>query len=136
MSNWFEEYRLEFESRVVVGGIIQGVLGSAKKVRVKPGRLEKRRFGTSMGTRLETSLLCVVDYYGLMKKSEGFDYRVRQVYEAVPDRQVRAIEAPVVHFAGIRLEEVAKLAPDLVANFARFKKRILDLRGFNHNYQP
>lgn len=136
MNSWFNEYRQEFETRVVVAGIIRGLLGHTKRVRVKPGKLEKKPFGTTLGIRLETTILCVIDYYGLMKKSEGFDYKVRQVYEAVPDRQVRSIDAPVVHFAGIRLEEVAKLAPDLVADFARFKKQILDLRGFNHNYQP
>lgn len=136
MNNWFNEYRQDFETRVVVAGIIRGLLGHTKRVRVKPGKLEKKTFGLRLGTQLDTTILCVIDYYGLMKKSEGFDYKVRQVYEAVPDRQVRSIDAPVVHFAGIRLEEVAKLAPDLVADFARFKKQILDLRGFNHNYQP
>lgn len=131
--SWFDEYRSEFERRVIVAAVTQGELGVSRDVSVQPGKLDEDEFGKKMGDALDTELLCVLDYYGYMKKSRGFQIRVLTAKRALRDWPIRALEAPVVHFAGVRLELVAELAPDLVRGFVRFKRRILDLRGFKHN---
>ena len=135
-NSWFDTYIKEFERRVVLAGIRAGILGGTYEVSVRRNRLERKSFGVQMGTAVETDIICVVNYYGFEKKSRGFQERVQEIRKALTDRQLKALDVPVVHFAGVRLEEVAKLAPDLVADFARFKKQVLDLRGYNHNYKP
>jgi hypothetical protein len=130
----FEKYKTLFEE-AVAEGVYKGLLGSVKSVPVSPGKLSRRTIGTVLGEIIEVDTALVIDYYGYMKKSKGFNDLVGEVIESLSGRQVKMIEAPVVHFNAVRLEVLAKIAPDLVSGFGDFKKAVLDAREFNHNYK-
>lgn len=132
--NQFYEYMIQFESRVILEGVKKNCLGKVEKIPLRSGKLTKQRFGKFMGTVLSTPQVCVIDYYGLLKKSSGFWDLASETRKNFSGKQVKSIEVPVVHFASVRIEKVATLAPDLVTWFPIFKKRILDARGFHHGY--
>lgn len=129
----FERYRDDFERRVIVAGIGLGELGIIRDVSAQPGKLDGREFGLRMGDALDSDLVAVLDYYGYLKKSRGFKRRIAAGERALRGWPIKALRATIVHFAGVRLELVAELAPDLVRGFVRFKGEILDLRGFRHS---
>jgi hypothetical protein len=132
--SWFDQYREDFEKAVVLG-VRQGLLGKKKAVPVSAGKLAKRKIGAILGDQVRSEEIIVLDYYGYMKKSQGFQAMVREVIASLKGKQLKMVEAPVVHFNSIRLEILAKIAPDLVTKFAEFKKAVLDAREFNHNYK-
>lgn len=129
----FERYRDDFEERVIIAGLELGEFGIIRDVSAQPGKLDGREFGRRMGDTLESDLVCVLDYYGYLKKSRGFKMRIAVGERALRGWPIKALRATIIHFAGVRLELVAELAPDLVRGFVRFKGEILDLRGFRHN---
>jgi hypothetical protein len=130
----FRQYLKAFENRVVIPGIIEGCFGKIEQVHVGPGKLARLPFGKRMGGYIRTNEVLVIDYYGYAKKSAGFAAKIMDMKKKYSGKQIKMVRAPVVYFASIRLEKVAKLAPDLVASFSWFKKQILDARGFKHNY--
>lgn len=132
--DWFTVYRDEFE-KALVRGVITEVLGSLKPVPILPGKLSRKRIGKTMGSRIETDEVVVIDYYGYMKKSRGFGTFVKEVQLDQKGKQVKMINAPIVHFNSIRLEVIAKISPELVQKFGDFKKAVLDAREFKHNYK-
>lgn len=132
--NSFARYIANLEERVILEGAKQGCLGKVEKVPVRNGKLSRSDFGKLVGVRLQKEEVYVVDYYGLMKKSDGFWNLVSRTREQYSGKQVKSVDALVVHFASIRIEKVAALAPDLVAGFPSFKKAVLDARGFDHRY--
>jgi len=132
--DWFEKYKLDFEQAIVVG-VSAGLLGSVKPVPVSPGKLQKCRIGRVLGETIAVSTIMVIDYYGYMKKSTGFLRLVKEIAEEQKGKQVKMVSSTVVHFNSIRLEVVARIAPNIVAGFGDFKKAILDAREFKHNYK-
>jgi hypothetical protein len=132
--DWFDSYAEKFEQAVALG-VSSGVLGKTKSVPVHPGKLAKKKIGQVLGEQISVGSVVVIDYYGYMKKSYGFKLMVKEVIATLDGKQLKMVEAPVVHFNSIRLEVLAKIAPGLVAGFAEFKKAILDAREFNHNYK-
>lgn len=135
MVNYLTEYLRQFETLVVVPGISQGLIGGVRRVSLRPGRLSKTPFGSLLRGRLQSPEPCGVDYYGLLRLSSGVDTVVEEARRDYPNHQVRMVEVPVVYFNSIRLETVLHLSPDLAQYFPEFKKRLLDLRGFNHSYR-
>lgn len=131
---WSDTYMIDFESAVITG-IEQGVLGAKKMVPAYPGKLAKRRIGRTLGVEIRSDLIAVIDYYGYMKKSSGFFKQLKQIREEQVGKQLKMVEASTVHFNSVRLEVIAKIAPNLVEGFGDFKKAVLDAREFNHNYK-
>jgi len=121
----FKEYLTEFEQKVIVQGVVNTILGRPEMVAVRNGKLSKTPYGRLVGGEIPTDVLMSIDYYGLTKRSTGFGAIVRDI-----DGQVRILESQVVHFASIRIENVAELAPELVAEFPAFKQKLLRERGF------
>lgn len=132
--DWFNRYKDKFE-QAVVAGIQSGVLGIEKSVPILPGKLSRKRIGKILGEAVLTDEPIVIDYYGYMKKSNGFQTLVNSVIKEINGQQVKMISVPVVHFNSIRLEVMAKIAPELVQEFGNFKKAVLDAREFAHNYK-
>ncbi len=120
----FDAYLRAFEERVVLRGL--SVLGRTELVPMRNGRLVRTLFGRHVGVLFSYPDPVAIDYYGLYKKSSA----VMEEMKALRGRQVRMIEAVVVHFASIRIEQVALVEPGLVAGFPAFKERLLRLRGF------
>ena len=131
----FIDYREEFERKVIIAGIEQNCLGKSERVSANSGRLSAKPFGDKMGVEVNTDIVCAIDYYGHIKKSNGFGNMMRGLRKRFFGKQIKFVRVIVVHFASIRLEKIAKLAPDLIAKFPKFKKEILDARGFVHNYE-
>ncbi len=121
----FKDYLTEFEEKVIVQGVEKNILGRPEMVAVRNGKLSKTPYGRLVGGVISTDVLMAIDYYGLTKKSLGFSAIVRDI-----DGQVRILESQVVHFASIRIENVAELATELVAEFPAFKHKLLKERGF------
>lgn len=131
----FAEYLRRFELSVCESGATKGLIGRDESVSVSACRLEKHKFGHLMGRRIESDVPFAVNYYGYIKKSEGFFVYLKAVRNSAPRIQIKSLTVPVINFASIKLEKMAKLAPKLLVDFAVFKKAILDARGFNHSYE-
>jgi len=125
----FESYMTLFEREVVADGVTLRVLGRPELVPVRNGRLSRTMFGRVLGARVRSDEQFALDYYGLLKKSTGL---IQQV-ETVTGMQIKMIETTVVHFASIRIEAVASLAPNLVKEFPIFKGLVLQWRRFPKN---
>jgi len=123
-----------FRSEVFAAGVKKECLGKVERISVREGKLFNSRFGVLMGRVIESPEVFAVDYYGYVKKTRGF-YRMVESISGSTKGQVKCVEVPVIHFAALRVEKIAKLAPDLVAEFPSLKKEILDARGFKHKYE-
>jgi hypothetical protein len=88
-----------------------------------------------MGKRLPYEESMVIDYYGYYKKSKGFFDYASSLSEGNNDRQVKSITSTVVHFASLKIEEIALITsnPYLVSKYVEFKKMVLEKRGFRGN---
>jgi hypothetical protein len=124
-------YLADFESKVILPGLEQKLFGRQIKVQVKGGKLRNSDFGKFVGIEFEHKRAVAIDYYGLVKKSTGFERKLKQ-YE---DLDVKAARIPVVHFAAVKIEHITDLAPELLAGFAAFKKHLVKLRGFKKDEQ-
>jgi len=131
----FAEYMGRFEVQVIAKGIDVGCLGKKEIISVRDGKLAASPFARKMGRLVPHSAPFAVDYYGYVKKSNGLLAYIGETQREFSGAQIKGIPAAVVHFAAIRVEKIAKLAPELVADFPRFKKEILDARGFQHKYE-
>jgi len=120
----FKEYMRGLE----VGFLVRfsHVLGKVEFVPVREGRLANTYFGKRVGKKFQSDKVVAIDYYGLYKKSTG----LLEEIASMRGKQVRMIEATVVHFASIRIESVLALAPAQVAGFVEFKNMLLEMRGF------
>lgn len=130
----FDKYLKSFEKRVVARGIAEGSLGKTEQVSVRPDKLSALPFGEKMGEVIDHHASFAIDYYGYIKKSKGFFNQAGELAKST-EKQPKDMRVVIVHFASVRVEKVAKLAPSLVADFPGFKKEILDTRGFNHKYE-
>jgi len=127
----FSEYMKEFEEKVVLRGIRKGYFTKEEVVYARECRLSFTEFGDLVGLCIELDDLCAIDYYGHIKKSEGVRKLFDEIIALEKGGQLKGVSnIPFVHFASIKIEEVAELAPELVADFPEFKKILLSMRGF------
>ena len=82
-----------------------------------------------MGVVFDHAEPAAIDYYGFIKKSSG----LMAQFANSSDLQVRAVRAPIVHFASIKVEDVSDLSPELVRDFPGFKKLLVTLREFKRD---
>jgi len=124
----FTEYLQIFETSVILKGFEEGAFGKQELVSVRNGKLAKTAFGAAVGMYLMTPEVVVIDYYGHFKKSMGFKGYVEKEFYG---RQVRMVKVPVIHFASIKIEQVAIIGGDreITALFPDFKQKLLILRG-------
>jgi len=113
----------EFEHEVVCRGISVGRFTKKCNVPTKHCKLSKTSFSTDMGKFVNTDEVLTVDYYGYLKKSKGFK-------EEFPEKGI--VWSSVVHFAAIRIEDVASITTNanIIAAFPKLKNEILIRRGF------
>ncbi len=121
-----KQYLIDFEEQVIIQGLQAGIFGRKIMIPVKRGRLYKSEFGDFVGATFTCENAFVIDYYGLLKKSTGF----AQLLKSYEDIEVKRVRVPVAHFASIKIEHIADLAPDMVVEFPTFKKHLVKLRGF------
>jgi len=124
-------YIKEFEQQVVEKGVKTGALGKIQMVPVRMGKLAGTRFGSFVGLRVKSDEVFAIDYYGHIKKSEGF---LRMVEKIALERKaaVKLHQAPIIHFASIKIEKMMEITQDpfVILGFVEFKKMLLTLRGF------
>ncbi len=125
----FKDYLEKFEKDIVVRGIKAALLGRYMMIPIRRGKLEKTEFGKILGPEFIYLEPAAIDYYGLIKKSSGLVAKFANSTEL----QVRAVRAPIVHFASLKIENISDLAPELVRNFPEFKKMLVVLRQFKRN---
>jgi hypothetical protein len=122
----FKTYLAKFEKEIIVQGIQSGKLGKTMMVPIRRGKLDSTDFGKKLGTVFAYAEPAAIDYYGFIKKSSG----LIDNFASNTEMQIRAIKAPMVHFASIKIEYVSDLSSELVEGFPEFKKELVLLRGF------
>ena len=123
----FLDYMKSFEQK-----ICSSLFSCCRNDRVFFNRqqLEFTVFGWVIGQRaIPTDDVFAVNYYGLLRRTEGF-FIFRDMVRQDQPGQVRFIECPVVNFSSVKIEDIAAINPKLVANFPLFKQHLLRLRGF------
>ena len=130
----FELYMVEFELCFLSAAVTQGKLGRREVLPVRPGKLTRSHFGAKMGTSFQSPVSFAIDYYGLLKRSTMLFAEIQWMQDELRGRQVKAMESVVIHFASVRIEDIARLTPELVGGFPTFKKTVLDARGFKNNF--
>lgn len=124
----YKNYLSIFEREFVLKGIDAGILGKTMMVSARDGKL----FGTEFGDficssgNIDISYPVAVDYYGFVKKSNGFYSNIKQ-HEKI---EIRAMETKVVYFASIKISNISEISQNLVSEFSGFKKFLVALRGF------
>ena len=132
----FFEYMKDFEERIIAESVKQGCLGKEMQVPVRDGKLAWEKFGKIIGGVINSKEPFVMDYYGFLKKSQGFYDLLKEFQDEYPGAQVKNIVVKVVYFAGLKMEKLDwKISPNLEADFMKFKKLLLDLRGFENEYK-
>ena len=128
----FLKYLNKFESEVICLGVKQGIIGKSLQVNVRDGKLASSRFAKHLGSRVSTDEPLVVDYYGYLKRSDGFLKLLEEKKEAIRNRQIKSIKTKVVFFASLKIEEIAEITTSqyLKGGFSEFKNQILHWRGF------
>lgn len=132
--SWFPKYLASFEHKVALLSVLAGYgCSGLEPISLRKGKLEDTSFGRLLGEEVDTEFIFAIDYYGYYKKSRGC-LRLIERFQASLNG-VRAARIPVVHFASIRGDAVARLAPDLIKNFHEFKSILLEVRGFQAKWQ-
>lgn len=121
-----------FERAIVVVGICKGVIGKTELIPIRRGKLANTAFGIAIGSSIEADKPLAIDYYGYTKRSSGFFEMCKSVKTEFSSKQVKMIEAPIVHFASLRIEDIATIcsASEVIAEFPRLKGEVLLRRGF------
>jgi hypothetical protein len=123
------EYLKKFEQMISVG-VRNKTFEKSGLVSVRGSKLGKTKFGILIGFTIDSDIEFVIDYYGYFKRSRGFTSRIKLLKKEAPSKQIKAIETITVHFASIRMEQIALLKPSLLEEFPQFKSFILEKRGF------
>lgn len=123
------EYLKKFEQMISIG-VSNKTFEKSGLVSVRGSKLGKTKFGILVGFTIDSDLEFVIDYYGYFKRSRGFTSRIKFLRKDAPRKQIKAIETITVHFASIRMEQIALLKPALLEEFPQFKSFILEKRGF------
>ena len=129
----FTRYLARFES-MVGKGVEQGLLGRVMPVNVHEGKLHYTRYARFMGNCVEHEIPFAIDYYGYYKKSYGFIRYLQEVQEELVGKQIKTLDAILVIFNSIRVEDIQALSEDeyLLWGFTEFKNIILDRRGLGN----
>ena len=123
-----EKYLELFEKNIIIGGVESGFIKpKSVMVPVKDGKLDSTPFGNFLGNKFTYDSVLVIDYYGLLKKSDGFANKYDD-YKA--EVEIRRLKSDIVHFASIKIEDITNLDKSLAVDFPGFKKYLVDLRGF------
>ena len=125
----FKLYQKWFEAAIATA-VSDKVVGKMESVPVLSGKLAKTNFGKRIGLKVDSNFVFAINYYGLFKKSNGFMSHFNETRGRLKGRQIKTISAPVVHFSSLKLEDLAKIDPNLLTQFAEYKNMILVLRGF------
>lgn len=123
------EYTKLFEA-MVANGVLQGSFGKSELASLRGSKLIKTRFCKFIGYTIDSDVDFIIDYYGYFKRSRGFNKRVAECREDMRGKQIKAVNAVVVHFPSIRIEKIAMIDSSLVEGFPAFKETILIERGF------
>jgi len=130
----FGDYMADFEANVLAAAVGSNLLGRRETLPVRPGKLARTGFGMKMGMSFESHVSFAVDYYGHLKRSAALLKEIEWLRDQLVGRQIKTIECMVVHFAAVRIEHVAKFAPELVSGFPSFKRDLLAARGFKTKF--
>lgn len=125
-------YMEGLEKKILIPGLLSGLFNTEIKIHTRPQKLADTEFGKFIGTTVDSEEIFVIDYYGLTKKSTGFLERVRAFDEQ--GIEVRALKVPVAYFAGVKIEHLSSNAPELLADFSRFKKLLVGMRNFPERF--
>lgn len=129
MDEKIREFMIRLEREILAPGVAKGVFTSRAWAPVKKQRLHSSDFGKLIGsTALDFPEILVVDYYGLIKRSAGFISKVEDLRS--DGVEAKSMFVPIAYFAGIKMEHLARSAPDLIPFFSEFKKTLVELRAF------
>ena len=128
----FLKYLNKFETELVAKGVAEGIIGKDTLVNVREGKFACTKFARHLGTRVNSDVPFVIDYYGYLKRSNGFVDLIRSKEDSIRNRQIKSIYATVVYFASLKIEEIAEITSSqyLKSWFPEFKKDILYRRNF------
>ena len=128
----FSKYLNKFASDVICVGVKQGIIGKELQVNVREGRLACTKFAKVLGLRVNSNEPFVIDYYGYLKRSNGFTKLLLEEKEAIKNRQIKSIKTRVVFFASLKIEQIAEITTSqyLKGGFSEFKNEVLHWRGF------
>jgi hypothetical protein len=120
----FAIYMARFEVEVLMKGWKEGRWGKEAPVPVRPKGVNTL-IGKLVGSRFLYPEPAAIYYYSFFKKSTGFMTLAATLYS--DGYRLAQIHAPIVSIGAPGMEDVLELAPDLVADFARFKQVISDV---------
>ena len=128
----FLKYLNKFESEVICVGVKQSIIGKELQVNVRDGKLACTKFAKMLGVRVRSEEPFVIDYYGYLKRSNGFIDLLREEKEAIRNRQIKSMKTKVVFFASLKIEEISEITNSqyLKGGFSEFKNEVLYWRGF------
>jgi len=113
-----EEYLKLFENNIIIKGVENKILKPNKAmIPVKNGKLDSSEFGRFLGNKFEYNKPLAIDYYGLLKKSTGFDEACCKYCEV----EIIRMKTDIIHFASIKIEDMSELDKDLIVDFPAFK---------------
>ena len=115
----FFKYMYDFEQAMIV---TQSVW-RPDKVSKRACKLSRQEFGQLIGTCIKSNDNCVIDYFGLLKKSIGF----HRVANSSSDTN---ISTNLLYFQSIKIETLLTIDSHLMEYFPTFKKILLSIRGF------
>ena len=132
MTKQFLRYLTIFETEFIPKGIKSGVLGKSWLVSVRPGKLSKTAYGQLIGDCINSEISFAIDYYGHIKKSKGLIHVINEKSLAIKGRQLKKVQSTMVHFASIKIEDIAEITKDpfIITKFSEFKKVLLMNRGY------
>ncbi len=128
LTNEMFEYLKKFERKIVIPGYERGLFGKIQSVATRRGKLDKSNFSNVVRTNFKYGKPFAIDYYGLIKKSSGF-LDISSL-KRIPLKT--SIDAPLVHFASIKIEHISRIDREMLIDFPRFKEAIVNAR-FNRS---
>lgn len=126
----FSGYRDRFERDIIERGLELGVFNTRGPVSVHRSRMAYTALAKKLGPSIKTYKIFAIDYYGYIKKSVGFIDSLHVQIGVLSGKQIKSIRVPIIHFASIKMEDIAEINQDMLKEFPKFKKTILKLRGF------
>ena len=125
-------YIEDFE-QMIAKGVKDQTFNKTEIVSIRGSKLGKTKFGILLGFTIDSNTEFAIDYYGYFKRSRGFNSKITVLKKEIKAKQLKAVATIVIHFASIRIEQIAKLDASLVGGFPAFKNFILEKRGFRKN---
>jgi len=122
----------DFEKNIIVGGVLDKRFTKKADVSTKRNKLLSHDFGKIIGDVVDTKLVLAIDYYGYIKKSEGFLNKLNSM-----NPKPKGMRSYLIYFASIKMEDVVARTNDVrvMLDFPRLKNEILILRGFRRRIE-